>query len=63
MGTTIERSLRFLKDDEALTIVEYVVAGGLIAAAIVVAFVALGGDVGAVITYIDQNLCSDSPGC
>lgn len=37
--------LKFLRDEEGLTIVEYAVAGGLITVAVVVAFQALGGAV------------------
>lgn len=37
--------LKFLRDEEGLTIVEYAVAGGLITLAVVAAFTALGGAV------------------
>lgn len=37
--------LKFAKDEDGLTIVEYAVAGGLITAAVAAAFVALGGEV------------------
>ncbi len=46
----------FLRDEEALTIVEYAVAAGLIAAALVLAFENLGVSVGAVISLIDGYL-------
>jgi pilus assembly protein Flp/PilA len=36
---------RFIRDEEGLTTVEYAVAGGLIAAAVVTAFVLLGEEV------------------
>ena len=49
------------KDDEGLTTVEYAVAGGLIAAVLVGAFITLGGTVGSIITYINTQL-SVSPG-
>ena len=40
---TIKRAvLKFAKDEDGLTIVEYAVAGGLIAAAVVVSFTDLG---------------------
>ena len=42
----------FLRDEEALTIVEYAVAGGLIAAALVLAFENLGLAVDNVITTL-----------
>lgn len=44
--------LRFKKDELALTTVEYAVAGGLVAAAVIVAFTDLGAAVGNVITGI-----------
>ncbi|TBW09603.1 Flp family type IVb pilin [Azotobacter chroococcum subsp. isscasi] len=34
--------MKFIKDEEGLTIVEYAVAGGLITVAVVGAFIALG---------------------
>ena len=49
------------RDDEGLTTVEYAVAGGLIAATVVGAFVALGGTVNAIITFINGQLGA-SPG-
>jgi pilus assembly protein Flp/PilA len=49
------------KDDEGLTTVEYAVAGGLIAAVVVGAFITLGNTVGGIITYINTQL-SLSPG-
>lgn len=43
---TIKRAvLKFAKDEDGLTIVEYAVAGGLITAAVAAAFVLLGGQV------------------
>lgn len=39
--------LAFLKEEKGLTTVEYAIAGGLVALAVVAAFVALGGAVGA----------------
>lgn len=47
-----EAILKFFRDEEGLTTVEYAVAGGLIAAAVVVAFGLLGDEVGLVITDI-----------
>ena len=43
---------KFVKDEDGLTTVEYAVAGGLIVAALVTAFTALGGAVGAEIQNI-----------
>lgn len=60
--TEIKKALVALcKDDEGLTTVEYAVAGGLIAATVVGAFVALGGTVTSIITYINTQLQA-SPG-
>ncbi|UVO19773.1 Flp family type IVb pilin [Stutzerimonas stutzeri] len=43
---TIKRAVvKFAKDEDGLTIVEYAVAGGLITAVVAAAFVALGGEV------------------
>jgi pilus assembly protein Flp/PilA len=47
-------SLRYRQ--RGLTTVEYAVAGGVIAAAVVLAFFALGGTVGGVVEEIDSNL-------
>ena len=44
------------REDEGLTTVEYAVAGGLIAAAVIAAFKALGGTVGAIINNINTLL-------
>jgi pilus assembly protein Flp/PilA len=44
--------LSFLRNQKGLTTVEYAVAGGLVALAVVLAFQALGVQVGAVITQI-----------
>lgn len=43
---------RFLRDERALTTVEYAVAGGLIVATLVAAFTALGARVEAIIRAI-----------
>jgi len=51
-----ESIVRFLRDEEGLTTVEYAVAGGLIAAAVVAAFVLLGGTVDTKIREIDDGL-------
>ena len=49
------------KEDEGLTVVEYAIAGGLIGATVIGAFVALGGTVGGIINYIQQQLAG-APG-
>jgi pilus assembly protein Flp/PilA len=51
-----ERLMAFLRDEEGLTTVEYAVAGGLITAAVVVAFTDLGEDVRAIIRFIEVQL-------
>ena len=45
-----DKLMQFLRDEEGLTTVEYAVAGALVAAAVVVAFGALGDQVNVVIT-------------
>ena len=53
----VKRNLHaFLCDEEALTIVEYAVAAGLIAAALAVALLALGISINTVITTINDFL-------
>jgi len=47
---------KFLKEEEGLTTVEYAIAGSLVGAAVVGAFTALGGQVGAVITGITADI-------
>ncbi|MBA6110836.1 Flp family type IVb pilin [Pseudomonas shirazica] len=50
---TIKTSvMKFVKDEDGLTIVEYAVAGGLIALAVVTAFTNLGTAVGNRITAL-----------
>ncbi len=44
--------LKFAKDEDGLTIVEYAVAGGLITAAVAAMFVSLGGEVNTKITAL-----------
>lgn len=48
--------INFLRDEEGLTTVEYAIAGGLVGAAVIAAFQALGLTVGGVITTIDTAL-------
>ncbi len=48
--------LKFLRDEEGLTMVEYAVAGGMIAAAGVAAFNLLGLQVDRIITGIKDEL-------
>jgi pilus assembly protein Flp/PilA len=51
----------FVRDEEGLTTVEYAVAGGLIAAVVIVAFQALGVTVGGVVQGINDTLATEAP--
>ena len=51
-----DKLMQFLRDEEGLTTVEYAVAGALVAAAVVAAFTALGGQVGAVISGLTSAI-------
>ena len=46
----------FLRDEEALTIVEYAVAAGLVVAALAAALLALGISINTIITSLDTFL-------
>jgi len=46
------KMMKFLQDEEGLTIVEYAVGAALISAAVVAAFTLLGTQVEAVITFL-----------
>lgn len=50
--------MKFLRDEEGLTIVEYAVAGGLITIAVVGAFIALGTAVNTRITALGSAVSS-----
>ena len=51
-----EKLKNFIKNEEGLTVVEYAVAGGLITAAVVASFTALGGTVDGIIAGINTAL-------
>jgi pilus assembly protein Flp/PilA len=53
--------MKFLRDQEGLTTVEYAIAGGLVGAAVVLAFVDLGTAVENVITFITGELNNNTP--
>ena len=53
--------LAFLHDEEGLTTVEYAIAGGLVGAAVIVAFTDLGTQVGRVIGLIVNALTAINP--
>jgi len=60
--TKLKKALIALrKDEEGLTVVEYAIAGGLIGAVVIAAFILLGGRVAAIITFIYTQLGA-SPG-
>jgi pilus assembly protein Flp/PilA len=61
MMTTITTMLAFLRKEEGLTIVEYAVAAGLIAAGAITAFFLLGGEVNAIINGLFTDLDANSP--
>jgi len=50
--------MKFLREEEGLTTVEYAIAGGLIGLAVVGAFQALGVTVGAEINAIDNCIAN-----
>ena len=53
--------LKFLREQEGLTTVEYAIAGGLVGAAVVLAFVDLGTAVENVITFITGEINNNTP--
>ena len=50
--------MKFVRDEEGLTTVEYAIAGGLVGAAVIAAFGFLGDQVGRVITAIWNALAA-----
>lgn len=56
MFTIIQKISTFLRDETGLTTVEYAIAGGLVGAAVIVAFILLGGNVSTVINGIATTL-------
>jgi pilus assembly protein Flp/PilA len=55
-----DQIIRFLREEEGLTTVEYAVAGALVTVAVVAAFTALGGAVGSTITTL-TNAVNGTP--
>ncbi len=51
-----------LRDEEGLTTVEYAIAGGLVGAAVILAFTDLGEQVGQVINFITGELANTPAG-
>jgi len=56
LQTIKQAVVKFIKDEEGLTIVEYAVAGGLITLGVVGAFVTLGGHVSTIIEALATEL-------
>jgi pilus assembly protein Flp/PilA len=52
----MKKIMKFLREEEGLTTVEYAIAGGLVGAAVIAAFQILGLTVGGVITNINTAL-------
>lgn len=53
--------MKFVKDEDGLTIVEYAVAGGLVTVAVVAAFVLLGGAVNTNIRTLCGAITNSAP--
>jgi len=60
MNNLKQKLMVFWKDEEGLTTVEYAVAGGLIALVVILAFQALGDEVGRVIEEITALLATNA---
>lgn len=58
MKSLKEALLALWTEDEGLTMVEYAIAGGLVAAGCVAAFTTLGGDVADAIGHLAQDVSS-----
>ena len=56
MNVMTQKFVDFIKEEEGLTTVEYAVAGALVAAAVVIAFRALGLQVGTVINGLTNAI-------
>ncbi|MBV2134522.1 Flp family type IVb pilin [Pseudomonas sp. MAP12] len=61
LQTIKQAMVKFIKDEEGLTVVEYAVAGGLISLAVVAAFQLLGTNVGIVINAL-AGIIGATPG-
>jgi pilus assembly protein Flp/PilA len=48
--------MKFLREEDGLTTVEYAIAGGLVGAAVIAAFILLGGEVARIIQFIYDTL-------
>lgn len=54
--------MKFFREEDGLTTVEYAIAGGLVGAAVIAAFLALGSEVARVINDIFNALKTVTPG-
>ncbi|WP_455230184.1 Flp family type IVb pilin [Geopseudomonas aromaticivorans] len=61
LQTIKQAVVKFIKDEEGLTVVEYAVAGGMISLAVIAAFDALGVTVGGIITDLNGLLAGSRP--
>ncbi len=57
-----EKLMAFFREEEGLTTVEYAIAGGLVAGAVILGFGLLGDEVGRIITAIKDALTGVTPG-
>lgn len=62
MNKCVQKIQQFIYDQTGLTTVEYAIAGGLVGAAVIVAFTDLGTAVGGVITGIVTDLGGTNTG-
>lgn len=56
MNRLKQAAMKFVREEEGLTVVEYAIAGGLIGMTVITAFQLLGVNVGAIITQITTDL-------
>lgn len=56
MSSLKQAILAFWKEEDGLTTVEYAIAGGLVGASVIAAFILLGGTVDGVIRFIEGQL-------
>ncbi|MNZ77534.1 pilus assembly protein Flp/PilA [Pseudomonas linyingensis] len=61
LQTIKQAVVKFIKDEEGLTVVEYAVAGGLVSLAVVTAFTELGTQVGVVIDSLTDAITPAAP--
>lgn len=54
--------MKFVRNEEGLTTVEYAIAGGLVGAAVIAAFILLGDEVSRVIMFIVNTLQAGAGG-